>query len=577
MVQQRLTLSILLLLVVVTTIICSVFMFDIVDATTSYQDFEGSITFQDDIIDDDDDSSFQDYDGDSLSPFSSSSSIFDDSDDTNGSSGGGNTYNCNVDSTIPSNCTSFVKDSNIKTDALINCTYISDCIAVVQNMSLTKTDTLNINLADPLYNGSGNCNLYFDTPAQIFISPMGTPVIVDCIGQASFITHARANLVLSNVYIKNAYSSCVTIQQNPTSFTVFVYNSVFENCTSPGNGGGIQASYPNSIIVHDSTFSNNHAIQGGAISGFTVFLYNSMFVGNSATKGGAVYTDSTMTSAFIRSENCTFKSNNAHLGGAAFVYDLKSINSIYSNNFAQMGGAVFTQSIDTTQSRFLQNSAVNGGAIALAGSPSKNSISLSFIYNNTALEDGGAMYIISPTAPGNLNLQHSKIFNNQASGCGGAVYFNQTNSSYLLGGFFSDNYSPDNEEIACDDSSQPYNCNPCQANQCEDCLQMAGAICITQDFTSYCYIATESCIFGNCSIGNSSNVSCDCSSGYQGDTCATPITPPPHHGGGHNSALAFEISMPIVFGSLVILFLIVIFIMIKKRNNENSYQPLVNS
>ncbi len=121
--------------------------------------------------------------------------------------------------------------------------------------------------------------------------------------------------------------------------------------------------------------------------------------------------------------NCTFDNNTAAYGGAVYwnATDGNVISSEFKNNNASEGGALFvnenTDKLTVDDSEFTTNTAVNdGGAIYMNGTGSE--ITGSQFYNNTADNDGGAVYV----SGSNNNIIDSEFNDNEADN-GGAVYW----------------------------------------------------------------------------------------------------------------------------------------------------------
>ena len=151
-----------------------------------------------------------------------------------------------------------------------------------------------------------------------------------------------------------------------------VGNSSIENCSFEENiawdgSGGAIFSTDNSLLVSGSTFTRNSANssrEGGAIYSGDVHLLNSTFSTNHAGNGGAVF------SYGINCENCFFKAGNkAHADGGA-IYTTGSnrsdlTNVIFTDNSAVRGGAIFTSALGDLQINscsIVGNHAVEDGA-----------------------------------------------------------------------------------------------------------------------------------------------------------------------------------------------------------------------
>jgi len=180
--------------------------------------------------------------------------------------------------------------------------------------------------------------------------------------------------------------------------SVTVANGIFSNNSAEFFGGGINIAA--TMIILDSTFSNNSAGDGGGIShgdqhlGMkTATVTNSTFSGNSATngRGGGIYNDD----GAMEITNSTFVGNSSHWGGAIF-------------NSASI---VTTATLTVTNSTFSENSAVsqsggiyNIGMLNLKNSILANSIPGGDCYNNNGFSgtigiDNNNLIETNATAP----------------------------------------------------------------------------------------------------------------------------------------------------------------------------------
>lgn len=198
----------------------------------------------------------------------------------------------------------------------------------------------------------------------------------------------------------------------------YAINCIFENNTGADYGGALSGSATN------CTFINNHAKNGGAVSGSAV---GCIFINNSAeNSGGAVSGSAT---------NCTFINNHAENGGAVLGSAVGCIfinnsavdcggavsgsarNSIFTNNSARVGGAVYIgrSNYVVANCSFEHNHADEGGAInwqAYDGVVSNST----FVENDA--NRGGAIYWNS----GKGTVENCDFRNNFANDTAGAIY-----------------------------------------------------------------------------------------------------------------------------------------------------------
>ena len=235
-----------------------------------------------------------------------------------------------------------------------------------------------------------------------------------------------------------------------------------------GRGGAIflqRTKVPRDInsTVHDCTFYNNTAEQGGAFGSWDTQLHmdGCTFTSNSVENvGGAIYIYRTKDHGDISStiHHCTFDNNNASVGGGVASWDTKlrmhdctftscsaafeggaisllskyqsypilnsSIhNCIFENNTADEGGAVTSEDtqLHIEGSIFTSNSAKQyGGAVRCRGEKTSQEliISNSTLLNNTARQ-GGAVW--SQGIRSWLHMDNCLFSSNSAKEFGGAV------------------------------------------------------------------------------------------------------------------------------------------------------------
>ncbi|KAF2077609.1 hypothetical protein CYY_001072 [Polysphondylium violaceum] len=518
-------------------------------------------------------------------------------------------YQCFADTTKPSTC-------NTNGLAIRVCPTILNCLEYLSSIkNLNSTSQFKISLPNPYYSSSTSCNLSFSFAIGLTISNVGdqTP-IVDCQYRSPFIK-SGSSLTVNGLHITNAINSAITAP--PSQSVVSIYQTTFTNCSGV-DGGALSISYPTSLTVYFSFFTNNSATGlGGAIYASTTNVFRSSFSNNTATSmGGAIYSQelTVQTSGFI--------GNIAQQGGGGAIFSLEThiSGSTLRNNSAPQGGAIDTEFIGADSNSIYENTAQQGGAIYIRSSIRQNQMTNCKIYNNTVTSDGGALYIYSASTQSELDLTKTSIFDNKAANIGGAFYFNQTSTSFLFNGNVYNNTAlnpkyADNsvaQEFGCDDSSFA-NCNFCSSINCNTCQKNKG-ICLKEqgsnekndeddvgkkrggggssedDVPVLCLLSSFGCDHGTCSLKANNTFTCSCSSGYSGSKCnnggsssssnssssepaPTPTITPKPSKSKKDKALA--ISLPIVFVFLGIIFLVVVyFILKKKRPTEQGYSAL---
>ena len=178
---------------------------------------------------------------------------------------------------------------------------------------------------------------------------------------------------------------------------IFNYGSLeITDSTLSGNSaddraGAILETGYGMITISNSTLSDNTALNGGGIHTFgEVSITGNDFIGNSAVAdGGGIY-----NSAYypVNVTNSTFSGNHANQGGAICCESSISINeSTFNNNIADThGGAIYNQSeITINKSTFSDNNAINNCGGIFNGS--WGTITNSTLSGNNA-DYGGGIY-----------------------------------------------------------------------------------------------------------------------------------------------------------------------------------------
>jgi len=510
-------------------------------------------------------------------------------------------YQCFADSTKPSTCNTNGLNTRV-------CPNIVDCLKYLQSIqNLNSTSQFKISLPNAYYSSSTSCNLSFSFSIGLTISNVGqqTP-IVDCQYQSSFIKDS-SSLTINGLHITNAINSAIT--SPPSQSVLSIYQSTFTNCSGP-NGGALSITYPTSLTVYFSFFINNTATTGvgGAIYASTANIFRSSFSNNTAAQqGGAIFSEE------LTVQNTGFIGNHVVNGGGGAIYSLDShiTGSTLRNNYAQQGGAINSEFIGMDTNYMYGNSAEQGGAIYLRSSIRSNELTNSLLYNNTASSDGGAMYIDSASPQSSLDLTKSSIYNNTATNIGGAFYFNKTSTGFLFNGQVYNNTvlntkyadNPISQEYGCDDSSF-VNCNFCSSANCNVCEKNKG-ICLREpgdqetELTKkkkgggsedtgpvLCLLSSFGCDHGTCSLIANDTFTCACDSGYSGSKCnnggssassnssssdsshPSPSPSPTPKPSKSKKDRALAISLPIVFSILGIMFIVVVYLILKKKKQQ---------
>ena len=241
------------------------------------------------------------------------------------------------------------------------------------------------------------------------------------------------------------------------STTAFKENSTvrFYNNQANTNGGGLYVNtYSNISFERDSNviFHSNVANGDGAAvyiiqNGIVTFKGNCtvIFHTNRAEEnGGALYVNHNSTIQFKETSTITFNHNFADDNGGAMFADHRSTihlekNSVvnfYNNTVSSYGGAVYIDHSSAAMFKersivnFHDNSANLGGSIYAKYSliNIEGNCSVGFA-NNTALQDGGGIYLSHHSNIGLFNNASITFRYNKANDYGGAIYVFFNNSS----------------------------------------------------------------------------------------------------------------------------------------------------
>ena len=198
-------------------------------------------------------------------------------------------------------------------------------------------------------------------------------------------------------------------------FSVSIYIGPF--------GGAVLCDYCSLVDISRSSFSNNQLPLnitggGGSVAILTtpaVVISSSVFTGNAADQGGAILCHECSAMSITGS---SFHNNSAGSDGGAIYY----FNSGYFN--------LPSDSFELENSLFTENSALrNGGSVYLQFTSSLGSVRIvsSTFNNNTAQFNGGALMVISIEPFLYVLVRFSSFSNNIAvSDFGGAVCFIQS-------------------------------------------------------------------------------------------------------------------------------------------------------
>ena len=183
---------------------------------------------------------------------------------------------------------------------------------------------------------------------------------INALGQSRIFNIASDNVIISNITLLNGladYGGAVLVDHvNDTIIT----DCNFTNNKANNYGGAIHTTGGDAPHIVNCNFNDNTANIGGAITldGLNSIVSQSNFSNNSAVQGGAIYG----LRSFIRVDECEFNSNSADYGGAIyFKFNNCTVSySNFENNVAsETGGAIMIEGRNASivNSRFMSNKA----------------------------------------------------------------------------------------------------------------------------------------------------------------------------------------------------------------------------
>ena len=317
---------------------------------------------------------------------------------------------------------------------------------------------------------STNFNFMFANTSEVYLHGL---IFIDCEIRITSVelfttencTFTNKNSSTTALVFMNAttdISSCVFSQLQGSSFgpyantsgAIFCSNSIITltDSTMDGNqgqmGGAIFADSGCSVSAKNSTFTNNHAEQGGVLmvsaeySNFSLSSdYNGFnfsechFSGNSAHDGGVLYTEFQILD--IQRSNF---SNNQGIDGGIFYLTESEVYidaSQFTQNTGQQGGVLFAHDsvVDVNESNFTNNMAIRGGVL-YAANGANSDIYRSYFTSNAVELVGGVIYTIDKTS---TSIYDSVFEQNMATVAGGVLCGRQNQTINVHGSHFSNN------------------------------------------------------------------------------------------------------------------------------------------
>lgn len=231
-----------------------------------------------------------------------------------------------------------------------------------------------------MLNNSGVVSYEFGNAESAFRCQQGTVVAEKCVFENSskiILIYDKATANFTNCTFKdNGGVSALVMGSH--AYGLNIYGCTFINNKNGAVGVAMDYLDDNEIRIYNSTFINNTAINGGAVSiaKAGVIISNCYFEGNNATNGGAIY--NSYSSVLI--EHCEFYNNTAlSKGGSIYTEgsdDIVDIQyNIFNNSRADIGGVIYNNGVTSLFYNIMNSSFASNG---------------SYIYNNNRI---GNIYI----------------------------------------------------------------------------------------------------------------------------------------------------------------------------------------
>ena len=319
--------------------------------------------------------------------------------------------------------------------------------------SVSSNNTNNVNNDEINILGSSNDEVSvlgnINDNSNIVISPNGTNNGTGTQEDPTDYATAYTSVVDGGTitFLNGEYTNIVNMSINK-NITLYHDATIGEAIINPNGTGYIFYLNSNTSLVvnglkmvNATGYTIGSHTYGGAIyaeNNCTIMVINSTFTNNTARNGGAIR----LTTGNLTSINSTFTNNTAaNDDGGAIRLDtgnVTSINSTFTNNTASSGGAILlgTGNVTSINSTFTNNTAYDGGGAIWLGTGNLTSINSTFT-NNTANGDYGGGAILLGT--GNLTSINSTFTNNTAASCGGAIQLFSTGNLTVSGSIFLDN------------------------------------------------------------------------------------------------------------------------------------------
>eukprot|EP01121_Diplochlamys_sp_Union-15-3_P018361 TRINITY_DN6660_c0_g3_i2.p1 TRINITY_DN6660_c0_g3~~TRINITY_DN6660_c0_g3_i2.p1 ORF type:complete len:478 (-),score=83.03 TRINITY_DN6660_c0_g3_i2:88-1521(-) len=228
-----------------------------------------------------------------------------------------------------------------------------------------------------------------------------------------------------------------------------ITNTTFSANNASQNGGGVFVNGSGVLYVEGSQFNNNLATKnGGALSAVntTLVISKSSFKFNMASNGGAISTSKVTTCGIGTWDSLTFTNNTAVEDGGAINDYSSSLcvqNSFFSGQFAEDGGALYLINSNSSFSNLVVNS-------------------------NLVEETGGGAYVeMTTTSDSIVTVIENSLFESNEARNGGGVYCNSAIASLGVNNFTTNRAIESGNNTDCSSTClDTYQACGCGLNNC---------------------------------------------------------------------------------------------------------------
>ena len=252
-----------------------------------------------------------------------------------------------------------------------------------------------------------------------------TLIVSDCIMSNNHAYELAGVLFANNSFVHIRNSHFIDNKADESGGAIFADNSALEITSSEffhnkaTSGGAIICKAHSTARLNNCTFVHNSKTAFAAFNHTNVTFTNCRFENNSSPSyGGAIYLSHACVSNISQT---TFVQNSASQGGAVSADNysvLLMANCSFSENIAVSAKYGLNGTWATLIEFFGHSNIEGGGAISIINF-SKAEILHSYFQNNSACYTGGALFASSKSS---LSISFATFENNLAGACGGAIH-----------------------------------------------------------------------------------------------------------------------------------------------------------